>query len=351
MEADSELFASLVCEAILYDDLANKGIYFVLFAGSMHILLFRRRSITVRLVHNFVLGMTVVMFSVSTIHMGLSIKIFYNSFLKGTYWDPSSPGTDPLCITKLYLPAINFILSDALVIWRAYVLWSFNINVCIVPVILVLATGAVAIVGAQQSAAHMSTVLLYRSYHWDLTMNCLTLATNVITTGLVAYRGRWYRRTSGDGTPSVARKRSRAVLALLIESGFLYCLTWVVFFIVYWIGPHGIFITTDMISQLTGIYSTLIIGLVALKMSQKDPVGVDQSFIDTFWNAPFEGSTETMTSGPTTISSARALNGRGQPIVVHITNSVEVEESRLDTSKEVQLAPIRFHETLSHELG
>ena len=37
----------------------------------------------------------------------------------------------------------------------------------------------------------MATVQLTASYPWDLAMNCLTLATNVITTGLVICRGRW----------------------------------------------------------------------------------------------------------------------------------------------------------------
>ena len=70
---------------------------------------------------------------------------------------------------------------------------------------------------------------------------------------------------------SDASERSKAIFYLLIESGFLYCFTWVspllarpqrrhcpktdsiqvVFFIVYWSGPQGNFLTTDMISQLT----------------------------------------------------------------------------------------------------
>lgn len=285
------------------------------------------------------------MFAVSTVHIGLSIEGFYTSYLK-TPQRSSGVGTDPSCITKLYLPAINFMLSDAIVTWRAYVLWGFNRKVCIVPCILVLATGVVAIIGVQQSAAHMATVQLTASYPWDLAMNCLTLATNVITTGLVTCRGRRYFVQNRVALGSDVSKRSKAIFYLLIESGFLYCFTWVLFFIVYWSGPHGNFLTTDIISQLTGIYSTLIVVLVALKKTQADSVGVDQTVTDTFDDSDIavrheHGTTTGSAVLTTTVSSARGLSGRGQPVMIHITNTVERDRGDL---KNITLVPQRLQQ-------
>ncbi|KAH8991857.1 hypothetical protein EDB86DRAFT_2933376 [Lactarius hatsudake] len=55
-----------------------------------------------------------------------------------------------------------------------------------------------------------------------------TLATNLISTGLIAWKA-WQHRVSvrkhlGEGTGSVRVDR---VFALLIESGFIYCCLWV----------------------------------------------------------------------------------------------------------------------------
>ena len=60
----------------------------------------------IELKHAIITGMTIIMFAVSTVHIGLSIEGFYENYLKTPKWS-SGVGTDPSCITKLYLPAIN----------------------------------------------------------------------------------------------------------------------------------------------------------------------------------------------------------------------------------------------------
>lgn len=67
----------------------------------------RRRGSAQRLVHHYILIATVIMYCVSSTHLVLSFRVFSNSFLNGNEWDPSKPGTDALCITKMYMPAIN----------------------------------------------------------------------------------------------------------------------------------------------------------------------------------------------------------------------------------------------------
>jgi len=309
---DVEFYASLCCEAILY------GIYTILFVAAMYLMIRRRQSTSSKHVHTTIICMSAVMFSVSTIHMGLSIRVFFDAFLRvGSWWDPSTPGTDSLCITKLFIHAINFILSDGIVIWRAYLLWNFNALVCFIPGILVIATGVVAIVGAQQSTANKATIVLDASYPWVLAMNCLTLATNILVTALIAYRARSYRQATKHTVPSREGRQSRWILALLIESGSLYCFTWVVFFIIYWCKTHGIFLITDIFAQLTGIYSTLIIFLVALKMTYKDdeddytPDSTSHKF-----DAPMQNHTTSTFSGA---SDTHRL----PPIVIHVMNTVE----------------------------
>ncbi|ETW77849.1 hypothetical protein HETIRDRAFT_453955 [Heterobasidion irregulare TC 32-1] len=304
-----EAYAALICESILY------GIYIVLFSISMYLLLRRRHTIPVRVVHNTVMTMTVTMFLVSTTHMGLSVREFFNEFLDGHSPSSFEIGTTALRIAKLYLPAINFLLSDAIIIWRAYVLWNFEIGPCLVPVFLLLSTAVIAVVGVQQTAANIATVQLTASYPWYLSLDVLTLSTNVLTTCLVAYRARWYNRLSNESAQDTdERRQSQAVLRLLIESGFLYCLIWVIFFIIYWTRSSGNFMIADMIAQLTGIYSTLIIVLVALQMTHSD--AVEDSDFDTSFGMP-------MRNVPSSLSTASVFNGFRQPVVIHVMNTVE----------------------------
>ncbi|EIM85722.1 uncharacterized protein STEHIDRAFT_122649 [Stereum hirsutum FP-91666 SS1] len=322
---DLEFYASLGLECILY------GVYSVLFISSLYLLLFhRRRGAAQRLVHHYVLIATVIMYSVSTTHLVLSFRVFSDSFLNGNNWDPNTPGTDALCIAKMYLPAINFMLADLIVIWRLYLLWNFNVWVCVPPLFLVLATGVTAIAGTTQAAAHMHTIVLDAHYPWTLALNCLTLATNVVTTALVAYRARWYNRSSIQDRRSEARKLSQEILATIVESGFLYCFTWVICFIVYWSRTHGNFLIADNIPQLTGIYSSLIILLVALKMTQLDSIAL----------LSHDGRADPETRGTMnrTVLQTAPLELRNisthtsphstKPMVVHVMTSVEESGDR-----------------------
>ncbi|TFY71981.1 hypothetical protein EVG20_g1031 [Dentipellis fragilis] len=338
---DLEFYASLCTEAVLF------GIYTVLFVAAMYLLFRRRHEIPAKSVHTFFIIATIVMYCVSIVHLGLAIRVFFNGYLNGFIWDPSMIGTDPICIVKLYLPAVNFVLSDAIVLWRAYLLWNFDKRILVVPGILVLGTLGVAIVGAQQAATHMLTIQLDATYSWDLAMNCLTLATNLVVTGLIAVRTRVYHRMSKHVPQNAQRKKNQAVLALLIESGSFYCCSWIVFFIIYWCRSHGNFIITDMIAQLTvrpfhpphasfglpdrrttspqGIYSTLIIILVALKMTSTDADG---------GHTP-ETSVRSSSSSTAT-SEFLAAHGRKTPqtpIVVGITSTLDCDRSSLSDSE------------------
>ncbi|KAA1466579.1 hypothetical protein DENSPDRAFT_831436 [Dentipellis sp. KUC8613] len=316
---DLEFYASLCTEAILF------GIYTVLFVAAMYLLFRRRHEIPAKSVHTFFIIATIVMYCVSIVHLGLAIRVFFNGYLNGFIWDPSMIGTDPICIVKLYLPAVNFVLSDAIVLWRAYLLWNFDKRILVLPGLLVLGTLGVAIVGAQQAATHMLTIQLDATYSWDLAMNCLTLATNLVVTGLIAVRTRIYHRMSKHVPQNAQRKKNQAVLALLIESGSFYCCSWIVFFIIYWCRSHGNFIITDMIAQLTGIYSTLIIILVALKMTSTDADG---------GHTP-ETSVRSSSSSTST-SEFLAAHGHKTPlppIVVGITSTLDCDRGSLSDSE------------------
>ena len=67
---------------------------------------------------------------------------------------PSSVGEDSADTS------LQYILSDLIVIWRVYLLWNFDPKVCIVPLVLVLATTGQAGISHSRHAANAIFFLL-----------------------------------------------------------------------------------------------------------------------------------------------------------------------------------------------
>ncbi|RDX41689.1 hypothetical protein OH76DRAFT_1364096, partial [Lentinus brumalis] len=111
-------------------------------------------------------------------------------------------------------------IGDAIVWWRAWVLWKDHRLVLCTWVILLLAT---------MNTSEVSTIgSLFGADGWGIAAAMLSLLTNMVATLLIAYRA-WEHRVlimshlKGCST----RSQVERTLALLVESGVLYCALWV----------------------------------------------------------------------------------------------------------------------------
>jgi len=103
-----------------------------------------------------------------------------------------------------------------------------------------------------------------------------TLATNLLSTGLIAWKA-WQRRIpvkenlrGGSGCVRVDR-----VFALLIESGLIYGCLWVVFWILTTCFSVDPTFTATAMAFVSGLYPTLIIILVSKQMSPIEQYSTD----------------------------------------------------------------------------
>ncbi|KAL1705276.1 hypothetical protein EV121DRAFT_269917 [Schizophyllum commune] len=122
----------------------------------------------------------------------------------------------------------NFVMSDAVLIWRAWNLWSDNrlvkrvLSVCMCGSIV----GGIAecawiyrdssiIVGTENAAQFLIRIVPL-------------LATNIVATSLIGMKV-WYHRRIIRGALGLFTQKTQAekVLMLLLESGVAYCLLWV----------------------------------------------------------------------------------------------------------------------------
>ncbi|PBK87688.1 hypothetical protein ARMGADRAFT_1065917 [Armillaria gallica] len=246
------------------------GLYTGLFLTSMYLLLFKKKKSRVVTVMTF---MNFLMYAVGTAHMIINFRQNFAAFLWHNGANDASVFHNTSSATQwaqLLLEVVNIALGDSIVIWRAWILWNRRWWIILSSMLLLLGTVASGsgLVYAVATAP-VGVVFTDPSLEaWAIAFILSTLSTNLWATTLVAYRTwshfKLVRHLTGVSILGNFRRQS-AVLPILIESGTLYCCTWLIVIAVFLSSSNAIYIMIDTISQLTAIYPTLIITLVCVR--------------------------------------------------------------------------------------
>ncbi|KAH8991476.1 hypothetical protein EDB86DRAFT_3180726 [Lactarius hatsudake] len=250
----------------VYDDLLVGivyGIYIVLYVTSARVLLSPPGFISSR-PRMLWFGITTFMFVLGTTALALqkALELQNIDFIVFYFADG-------------FITRLMYILSDIICAWRAVVIWDRDKRV--IAILLLFILGTITAAGCEMGLGVVPrigqfTVESTSSQSGPLYMIGPSLGTNLLSTGLIAWKA-WRRRflvkkhmVTGAGSVSLER-----FLALLIESGFLYCIPWILYLISAFgvIPDPGFTVIDDVMVFISGIYPTLIIILVAM---QKSPV-------------------------------------------------------------------------------
>ncbi|KAI0054231.1 hypothetical protein BV25DRAFT_1782085, partial [Artomyces pyxidatus] len=166
----------------------------------------------------------------------------------------------------------QYILSDAIVVWRALTLWSSDRRIFFVLLIFMLGTIAAAGSDLGLSLSQLFDTLdvvedqsRVQQGRRALILVGPTLATNVCATLLIAYKA-WHYRVAVKAhlNEDNAATKVEKILALLVESGVVYCVMWILYVLAaFRIFPNpGPSIMDGIMVQVSGIYPTVIIILV-----------------------------------------------------------------------------------------
>ncbi|KAH9173207.1 hypothetical protein EDB89DRAFT_2242408 [Lactarius sanguifluus] len=244
-----------------YDDLfvgILYGVYIVLYVTSVHVLL-SPPGFTSSRPRMLWFGITTFMFVLGTTALVLQKALELQNIDFGIFYYADGG------ITRLM-----YILSDVICAWRAVVIWDRDKRV--IAILLLFILGTIAAAGCEMGLGVVPPFSQFSSQSGPLYMVGPSLGTNLLSTGLIAWKA-WKRRVFvkkhlAGGTGSVSVER---FLALLIESGFLYCIPWILYLISAFgaIPDPGFTVIDDVLVFIAGIYPTLIIILVAV---QKSPV-------------------------------------------------------------------------------
>ncbi|KAL1743778.1 hypothetical protein HDZ31DRAFT_19052, partial [Schizophyllum fasciatum] len=158
---------------------------------------------------------------------------------------------------------VNYLISDLIVVWRAWVLWPDNLPVR-AALALVTCGSTVGLIVEVVWAFHDYGTLEPATH--SLLMMVPLLATNVLCTVLMAARCWSYRRNIKRSLGSSSRTRIERILLILVESGFVYCGLWLMFLILRQTSKtnataYGVVKTA--FHSLAGIYPTFIVLAVA----------------------------------------------------------------------------------------
>lgn len=246
------------------------GMNFVLFWACLTMLTIRRRTPKI---NKILVGIAVIMFSFSTAHVSLGFQRLIEGFI--VLRDrPGGPGaffsdvSIPANVVKVGIHTVNSIIGDSVVVWRCFLVWGRDWKMCIVPILLIIAS---AICGFAQTVYFARAKKLHSAFAhslqiWNGSLFSLSLATNVVVTVLIALRV-WYMLRLGGGTASFRYWR---VLVIIIESGMIYSVALICELTLYFLGSNAFYIVYDPIAQLTAITPTMIIILAALQLTSND---------------------------------------------------------------------------------
>ncbi|KAI0269769.1 hypothetical protein BC834DRAFT_1039468 [Gloeopeniophorella convolvens] len=255
-----------ICETFFF------GIYTALFTFSTVFLLSKQARTRTR---SLLLAASITMYVVSAIHWAISISLLVRAAKNGSVVEIDMTPIEMLA--NAYLPAISstVCLSDAIVVWRAWVLWEHRYNLFVPPILFLLGTIATSAASAAltfkdaSNDAWQAELGIVDRFAYPI---CgLTILTNLWTTGLICIRA-WQHRHFLRSLMGKSNSKTRAekVLAFLIESGSIYLCVWVAYLSVVPTSSGGRHLVAAALTHVIGIYPTAIVVVVTMRLSTAD---------------------------------------------------------------------------------
>ncbi|KAF5388890.1 hypothetical protein D9757_005030 [Collybiopsis confluens] len=303
------------------------GIYCALAVGTGYLLIVQGLHMRSRKV---LLALICVMFVSST---SISvIRIVFQLKLIDVYGPvPYDPSELIIRLTSVSncLERLNYVLSDTIVVWRAWLFYQRNRKIKIALVTVMACSAVAAIIdGAFTVVEEVNANGLALPTGADtLILTLPLLITNIFATSLIAYQAWLYRKEVqhhfSDGTVSTSVGK---LLMILVESGFVYCGLWILVLITRYrlLSNLAFDVMFAVFPHLTAIYPVLIIMLATLHRTQMDKI-TTRTPINTmsFGKAP---------PHYTSTTTATTMNTTGRSGIKSVLSSDENHGSRIGST-------------------
>ncbi|KAF5332334.1 hypothetical protein D9758_016119 [Tetrapyrgos nigripes] len=273
------------------------GAYAVLFLMAVYVLL--RNGLHNSLARQILFAIILFIFVVCTAKSVAYTKLFYMTMDDFQFSESHQVLIDRYLIVLSVLTHVNSVLSDGIVVWRAWALYPHSIKVKTFLSLCVVGTIVTSSVDCAFEIKDGSKTHTTRSGLGTLWFYLTLLGTNIAATGLVGYKYWEYRTIKGTVADASMINQARGkpkvekVLIMVIESGFIYCFYWITVMLsaVWGTADVGHEVLECVLPQIQGIYLTILILLVAGQRDDVDSTTRGISAIE-FAHSPNLGSTD-----------------------------------------------------------
>lgn len=264
---DTAAVMSSVLEGILY------GFSVLMCIGTIWIFTYKRHM---RDINRPITVVATLLFVLSTAHMVVVIIHAEHGLVKYRDTFPGGPVafftdvTQSTFVTKNAIYTLQTLLGDGVVIYRCYVVWQ-SVWVIIIPCMMwcgVAASGVCSVYYfSQASIAEIENFFASRIGHWVATFLASTLATNALSTGLLAYRI-WMseRKVSAICTT----KRKVPILRVLIDAAVLYSAALGSSIICFALWNDGLYVMGDLIVPIVSIAFYMVFIRIAISQNNQN---------------------------------------------------------------------------------
>ncbi|KAG1742641.1 uncharacterized protein EDB91DRAFT_1127236 [Suillus paluster] len=261
LSPDAAAMVSIVLESILY------GFSVLMFIGTIWALTYQRRM---QEVNRLVTVVAVLLLMLSTAHMIVEIVRTEEGLVKYRDTYPGGPAafftdeSQPTFVVKNLLYVLQTLLGDIVVIYRCYVVWR-TVWVIILPSILwcgVAVTGAFAVYSYAEADKNIDNIFTQATSECIGVFCALTLATNLLSSGLLAYRiWKIERNVSASRTMKVT---TTSILRVIMDAALLYSIALLFTIISSLCSSNGAYVVVDMVTQIISITFYMVIIRIAL---------------------------------------------------------------------------------------
>ncbi|KAI4521642.1 cytochrome P450 [Schizophyllum commune Loenen D] len=258
-------------------EMAILGFHGALFLMSAYLLV--QKGLRTSLARRWLLLMTTLMFTISIASVVCATDFYVRSI--DNYSLDDLPVDRALMLreslTSNFGLRINLLLSDIIVVWRAWVLWPASLWARLIMAVALLGSiGGVIVSSILLFLAKLTDVAFL---DWLNTSPILTVPlffTNIVACVMVGIKVWDYRQNvkayignAGNHGASIER-----TLLLILESGVVYCLLWLFLLLsgVEVLSDDSNTVLLSVAVSVAGLYPTIIIILVALEKSHTDTV-------------------------------------------------------------------------------
>ncbi|TFK38856.1 hypothetical protein BDQ12DRAFT_682617 [Crucibulum laeve] len=259
--------ATVCIESFLY------GTFFILFVTSLYLLAVRQKTTNAEgsvFLTPLVFGSILIFITITSHWICTFLRLFqaFVTFNRGTtplefYADLTQTSE----VVKTGFLMASLVIGDAMIIYRLWIVWSYNRLVIIFPICTLMGLTACGVGITYQFTQYKpgENVFLSVAGRW-ITSDCVfTLCTNVYSTIMIAYRV-WNVNVSSK---KFGGANLNSVLGIVVESAVIYT-SWTIFFFASYQSESNLqFIAVDAWSAMSGIAFMFINVRVGLGWAQK----------------------------------------------------------------------------------